>query len=65
MDEKKKIDDIVAMLDNFVTNGGGHMNLQIDDNESEDVIIETYKSTDCSTGNMACKVPTLHKGIDD
>lgn len=66
MADKDKIDDIVSMLDNFVLNGGGHMNIQVDDSEElDDIMVETYKSTDCASGNMACKIPTLHKGIDD
>ncbi len=71
MTEQEKIDELVAMLDRFVTNGGGHMNVvtnDISDAESlmsEDVYVETFKSNDCCNGNMACAVPTLHKGIDE
>lgn len=66
MAEQEKIDDIINLLDNFVSTGGGHMNITVDNPEEiQNVQIDTYKSTDCSTGNMACNIPTLHQGIDD
>lgn len=65
MTDDKKIDDLVALLDNFMENGGGHMNVQADDNIVEEVTVETFNSISCSSGNMACGVPTLHQGIDD
>lgn len=66
MADEKQIEDIINMLDNFVENGGGHMNIQINNpDDLETVKIDTFKSLDCSNGNMACSVPTLHKGIDD
>lgn len=66
MDNQKQIDDIISMLDSFVENGGGHMNIKVPDPSTmEQLTIETYNSTDCVKGNTACSVPTLHKGIDD
>ncbi len=68
MDNQKKIDDIVAMLDRFVLNGGGHMNIEVNEElnlTTEEVNVETYQSLDCGKGNMACAVPTIHKGFDD
>ena len=71
MTEQERIDELVSMLDNFVANGGGHMNVVTDESadaesfSKEDVYVETYKSSDCCKGNMACAVPTLHKGIDE
>lgn len=61
-----KIDDLVAMLDQAMSNGSGHVNVR---NEAEDISqsqasIDTKKSNEC-TPNMACSVPTLHQGIDD
>ena len=32
---------------------------------TEEVNVETYQSLDCGKGNMACAVPTIHKGFDD
>ena len=66
MADKEQIDNLVAMLDNFVTSGGGHMNIQVDNPENLDQInVETFKSSDCGTGNSACKVPTLHQGLEE
>lgn len=71
MTEQEKIDELVAMLDTFVANGGGHMNVLANESDEEDdllqeeVHVETYQSSDCCKGNMACAVPTLHKDIDE
>lgn len=71
MTEQERIEELISMLDNFVANGGGHMNVVADDSSdtesllNEEVYVETYQSNDCCKGNMACAVPTLHKGIDE
>lgn len=68
--KEKQIDDIVSMLDQFMTENGGHMNIRV----SEDGTISTHEtmaksvttmnSTDCADGNSACKIPTLFEGMD-
>lgn len=66
MDNDKRIDDIIAMLDGFTTQNGGHMNIEV--NENSDVsskTIDTANSLECASGDMACKVPTLFEGIED
>lgn len=66
MADQDKINDIVKMLDEFVTDGGGHMNIKVQDPEQvEEVLIDTYRSLDCSSEDMACGVPTLHQGLDE
>lgn len=68
--DEKKIDDIVAMLDAFVSGGGGHMNIRSDEdgNVSADSTtaktVTTMNSLDCAAGNLACSVPTLFEGMD-
>lgn len=63
--EQDKIDRIVSMLDNFVNDGGGHMNIQIDNpNDLDNIKVETFKSSDCNALHMACEVPTLQDCID-
>ncbi len=64
---EKKIDDLVAMLDEFMSNGGGHFNVSSQGADAEDTSkhVTTMGSLDCASGNMACRVPTLHVGIDD
>ncbi|MCH5185950.1 MAG: hypothetical protein J1F64_07480 [Oscillospiraceae bacterium] len=64
MCDKAKIDELVKMMDDFVTNGGGHLEVKAE-GDTGTVETTTYKSTDCALGNKACQVPTLHKGIDD
>ena len=52
---EKNVDDIVAMLDSFMSKGGGHMNLEF--NEGQE--IEVKKGLDSCKGT-ACQVPTIH-----
>lgn len=62
---QKKVEDIVAMLDRFMAEGGGHMNItegtSSDDTEKT---VTTMGCLDCAAGNLACSVPTLHQGLD-
>lgn len=60
----KTIDDIIAMLDEFSANAGGHMNITVNDDTTSQKIVEKANSKDCSS-NMACQVPTLFNGVDD
>ena len=44
---------------------GGSVHINVTRESDEDAISEeTEIALECK-GNMACKVPTLHKGIDD
>ncbi len=53
------------MLDRFMENGGGHMNVKVDNPEDVgEAEIETFNSLAC-TGNMACNQPTIQKDIDE
>lgn len=66
MSDKNTIDEIVNMLDSFVNNGGGHMNIEVKDPEDiGKVKVDVYKSMDCSKKDMACAVPTLQKNMDE
>lgn len=71
MNKEQTIDDIISKLDDFAERGGGHMNISVEENgsiktqEFEAKDIEIANSLDCAKGNLACNVPTLHKGIDD
>lgn len=66
MDNQKRIEDIIAMLDGCVNDGVGHINLEINNSDegTENMKIETFKSNDCSKGNQACAVPTLQTSVD-
>ncbi|MCR4655660.1 MAG: hypothetical protein K5770_05455 [Lachnospiraceae bacterium] len=64
-DKTNMVDDLVAFLDNSVTNGVGHLNVDTDENLSENRTVDTMGCTDCSRTPLACSVPTLHQGLDD
>lgn len=64
MTEQERIDQIVTMLDAFVTNGGGHVNLTVEDLDGEEEIANAL-SVGCCNVQSACSIPTLHKGIDE
>lgn len=65
MEEKKTVDDIIAMLDDSVANGVGHLNIFVEQEDGQFVDVEQMGVWDCSKNNMACNVPTLHEGIDE
>lgn len=68
--EDKKIDDIVSMIDQFMSANGGHMNISVDSEgnvKTEETFSKTVtqmNSMDCAAGDLACKVPTLFEGLD-
>lgn len=66
----KRIDDIVKMLDDFMSNKGGHMNIKVNNNggikyKDKQKSVKTSRSLDCIEGNTACSSPTLFEGLDD
>ena len=63
MDDKNQIDDLVSMIDNFMAGKGGHMNVTTNEAIKE-TTEQTTNSLECAEGDMACKVPTLHQGLD-
>lgn len=63
MDEKAMIDDLVKMLDSGITNGVGHFNVDVTDEDAAKTV-QTMGCTDCSRTPLACSVPTLHEGLD-
>lgn len=65
MDQKQMIDDIVKMLDAGMTDGVGHVNVDIDSSNTEPKTVETMGCNECSRFPTACSVPTLHEGLDD
>ncbi len=54
---KKQVDELVAMLDHLMQQGGGHVNVTVEEDDAS-MRVETTKSTDCSNGEMACAQPT-------
>ena len=64
MDQKDMIDDLVKMLDQDMSKGVGHVNVDFDEN-AQAKTVQTMGCTDCSRTPLACSVPTLHQGLDD
>ncbi len=58
------IDDIVAMLDDMMSKGHGHVNVSVD-LDAVGKKVDTLGCTDCAKGDLACSIPTLHEGIDE
>lgn len=63
MENKEKIDELVAKIDKFMLSGGGRMTIESDSSESGE-IIEVKPDSDEECRNMACSTPTLHEGLD-
>jgi hypothetical protein len=61
---KKNVDDIVAMLDGFMATGGGHVNLDVNDPNADTKDVKTYGCSTCGTKLMPCEAPTLMQGMD-
>lgn len=68
--EDRKVDDIVSMIDQFMSTGGGHINVNVSTNgdvtteETFSKTVTQMKSMDCAAGDLACAVPTLFEGMD-
>jgi len=66
MTDKNQIDDIVAMLDQMMGEGQGHVNVSMDDTiAAGEKATATMGCTDCAKGDLACSVPTLMDGMDE
>ncbi len=73
LDKEKQIDELVNMIDSFMSNDGGHMNITVDKNgnissdceEVDRLSVKTMNSLDCAEGDLACNVPTLFEGIEE
>jgi hypothetical protein len=63
-DTNAQVDDIVAMLDGFMSRGGGHMNVDVNGTSNEKEV-EELGCIDCAKGNLSCQAPTLLEGMDD
>lgn len=65
MKEENLVDDLVALLDNSVNKGVGHINVETDTNQHEVKKVETLGCIDCAKGDLACKIPNLHEGVEE
>lgn len=64
MNNDKMIDDIIAMLDNSVQNGDGHINVNVEEDVQADKEV-VRGAADCSVNPMACSIPTIELPGDD
>ena len=68
--KEKQIEDIVSMLDSFMKENGGHMNIRvaedgtINTDQTMAKTVTTTNSLECAEGDLACRVPTLFEGMD-
>lgn len=65
MNEDQMIEDLIKQLDNGMSKGVGHVNVDVDEAVKGSKQVETMGCTDCSRTPLACSVPTLHQGLDD
>ena len=69
-DGEREIDDVLSEIETFMKNQGVHIKINFDDAQETDESGELVKdvkvtnSLECAEGDMACKVPTLHEGLD-
>ncbi|MCD7960063.1 MAG: hypothetical protein LUF89_11505 [Ruminococcus sp.] len=56
--EADKSDELVDMIETLMENGSGHLTISKEDLMDEGLRVKTYRSMDCSKGNMACSQPT-------
>lgn len=52
--EQDKSDELVDMIEKLMEDGSGHLTISEDDLMGEGLNVKTYRSMDCSKGNMAC-----------
>lgn len=64
MASEKQVNDLVAMIDQFVKSGGGHMNVVVQDEDHMEIVEKQTSNSNCNQTNMACQVPTFEGGID-
>ncbi len=57
-ENKEQMDDVVAMIEKLMASGTGHVTVTPEDLENGGLKVDTYRSMDCSKGNMACCQPT-------
>lgn len=62
--EQQQTDDIVDMIESLMASGTGHLTITPDALENGGIKVDTYRSMDCSKGNMACCQPTEFLGED-
>lgn len=64
MNKEKMMQDIIAMLDNSVKNGEGHINVKVDEMQKDEKEV-SKGCADCSVNPMACSIPTIELPGDE
>ena len=65
MDNNAMSDDLIKMLDDGMSSGVGHVNVDFDETAKNTKEVQTMGCSDCSRTPLACSVPTLMQGLDD
>lgn len=55
---RQQEDDIMDMIERLMADGTGHVTVTPEELQDGGLKVDTYRSMDCSKGNMACCVPT-------
>jgi len=66
MQDRKDIEELIKMLDKSMASGVNHVNVKVNGDghvDLEEVSVET--GADCSSGDVACKIPNLRMDDDD
>lgn len=62
---KDEVDELVAMLDGIMEEGGSRVSVTVK-SEEDGIKVDTYKTTDCGgDGKTACCQPTEQDAIDN
>ncbi len=64
MNKDQMIDNLIAQLDAGMTNGVGHVNVDVDETSTEAKSVETMGCADCSKNAFSCSIPTMEEGMD-
>lgn len=62
--KEQLIDEMVNMIDDMVSNGTGHITLDVND-EKGDKEVKTWKSNDAADGCFSCRIPNLNDGSEE
>lgn len=67
MKKNQMVEDIVELLDNSVAHDVGHLTIDVQNADSDelDKTVETREDMNCAKGNLACRIPNLDAGIDN
>lgn len=61
-----EVNQLVEMIDKLMTEGDGHLSIEVDENADGGLHVKTYRTSDCGTdGKSACCQPTEEDAVDN